>query len=146
MTVTYTAEVTQFKWMDCTFLKTVILMKFDRLQTAPVWDAFGNCFSGWFRATVRFVDDSNLYTHINITHSLHSRWKGSIYKLLWPNLVVYVLLYYILFFVYRFLLDATQQEWVSIIKDTFLLPSLKVSLSRDIIIANNIQGLFLRVV
>ena len=30
------------------FLKTVILIEFERLQTAPVWDAFGSCFSGWF--------------------------------------------------------------------------------------------------
>ncbi|XP_057367856.1 bestrophin-1-like [Daphnia carinata] len=36
-------------------------------------------------------------------------WKGSIYKLLWPNLVVYVLLYYSLYFVYLFALDEPGQ-------------------------------------
>lgn len=36
-------------------------------------------------------------------------WKGSIYKLLWPNLVVYILLYYSLYFVYIFALDEPGQ-------------------------------------
>lgn len=41
---------------------------------------------------------------------LCDRWQGSIYKLLWPNLVVYVLLYYVLSFVYLFALDAPGKE------------------------------------
>ena len=48
-----------------------------------------------------------------IVFKLFNSWKGSIYKLLWPNLVVYVLLYYILYFVYLFALNETQQMWVN---------------------------------
>ena len=40
------------------------------------------------------------------------RWKGSIYKLLWPNLLVYMLLYYIIFIVYRFVLDEQEKRQV----------------------------------
>ncbi|XP_024215433.1 bestrophin homolog 2 isoform X2 [Halyomorpha halys] len=37
------------------------------------------------------------------------RWKGSIYKLLWPNLMVYVMLYSTLSFAYRFLLNEKER-------------------------------------
>ncbi|CAH1389689.1 unnamed protein product [Nezara viridula] len=37
------------------------------------------------------------------------RWKGSIYKLLWPNLMVYVMLYSTLSFGYRFLLNEKER-------------------------------------
>lgn len=43
------------------------------------------------------------------------RWKGSIYKLLWPNLLVYMLFYYIIFIVYRFVLDDLQKKKFEII-------------------------------
>jgi len=43
------------------------------------------------------------------------RWKGSIYKLLWPNLVVYILCYYLLFFVYRFFLDEVGKQQFEVI-------------------------------
>ena len=33
------------------------------------------------------------------------RWKGSIYKLVWQNLLLYMALYYALSFTYRLLLD-----------------------------------------
>ena len=33
------------------------------------------------------------------------RWKGSIYKLVWQNLLLYMVLYYALSFTYRLLLD-----------------------------------------
>jgi len=38
------------------------------------------------------------------------RWKGSIYKVIWPDLLLYLFLYYILSFVYRFALDETQRR------------------------------------
>nr|CAD7418084.1 unnamed protein product [Timema cristinae] len=34
-----------------------------------------------------------------------SRWRGSIYKLLWPNLLVYTAVYFTLSIVYRLLLN-----------------------------------------
>ncbi|XP_014247169.1 uncharacterized protein LOC106665333 isoform X2 [Cimex lectularius] len=37
------------------------------------------------------------------------RWKGSIYKLLWPNLTVYIMMYSTLSICYRFLLDEHQK-------------------------------------
>ncbi|XP_047482780.1 bestrophin-2-like isoform X2 [Penaeus chinensis] len=33
------------------------------------------------------------------------RWKGSIYKLIWPELILYTILYYTASFIYRFALD-----------------------------------------
>lgn len=42
--------------------------------------------------------------------SIHS-WRGSIYKLLWPNMAVYILLFYTLYFVYIFALNEQQQRF-----------------------------------
>ncbi|KAE8741863.1 hypothetical protein FOCC_FOCC012611 [Frankliniella occidentalis] len=39
------------------------------------------------------------------------RWKGSIYKLLWPNLVLYSTLYFSLSLYYRFVLNPIDREW-----------------------------------
>ena len=33
------------------------------------------------------------------------KWRGSVYKLVWQNLTVYILLYYSLSFTYRFTLN-----------------------------------------
>lgn len=41
------------------------------------------------------------------------RWKGSIYKLLWPNLMVYIMLYSTLSFAYRFLLNEKERTYDS---------------------------------
>jgi hypothetical protein len=38
------------------------------------------------------------------------RWRGSIYKLLWPNTVVYILFYYALFTVYKCALKTDEQK------------------------------------
>ncbi|KAJ4439628.1 hypothetical protein ANN_07756 [Periplaneta americana] len=38
------------------------------------------------------------------------RWRGSIYKLVWPDLVIFLLLYYSLNFTYRFALDDRQRK------------------------------------
>ncbi|RZC38745.1 bestrophin-2 [Asbolus verrucosus] len=38
------------------------------------------------------------------------RWKGSIYKLVWIDLIVFLFVYYSLNFIYRFLLDDTGKE------------------------------------
>ncbi|VDP32006.1 unnamed protein product [Soboliphyme baturini] len=37
------------------------------------------------------------------------RWRGSIYKLMYKELLIYVGLYYVLSFTYRFALDSTQR-------------------------------------
>jgi hypothetical protein len=38
------------------------------------------------------------------------RWRGSIYKLVWPDLSMFLLLYYTLNFIYRFFLDSHQKK------------------------------------
>ncbi|KDR18006.1 hypothetical protein L798_08113, partial [Zootermopsis nevadensis] len=38
------------------------------------------------------------------------RWRGSIYKLVWPDLVMFLLVYYTLSFIYRFSLDPDQKK------------------------------------
>ena len=47
---------------------------------------------------------------------LLTRWQGSIYKLIWHDLLIYIVIYYILSCVYRFALDAESKdrEWVII--------------------------------
>nr|XP_053626501.1 bestrophin-3-like [Cherax quadricarinatus] len=42
------------------------------------------------------------------------RWKGSIYKLVWPELLVYSLIYYIFNFVYRFSLNEDQKRVIKV--------------------------------
>jgi len=41
------------------------------------------------------------------------RWRGSIYKLVWPDFAVFIVLYYVLSFVYRFALNdvAKRYDW-----------------------------------
>ncbi|KAJ1523655.1 hypothetical protein ONE63_001497 [Megalurothrips usitatus] len=39
------------------------------------------------------------------------RWRGSIYKLLWPNLALYSFLYFSLSVYYRFVLSPADREW-----------------------------------
>ncbi len=40
------------------------------------------------------------------------RWRGSIYKLVWHDLLIYVLLYYLLSCTYRFALDDESERQV----------------------------------
>lgn len=42
----------------------------------------------------------------------HFRWKGSIYKLLWPNLLLYSVLYFSLSLYYRVFLGPDEKECV----------------------------------
>ena len=44
---------------------------------------------------------------------LLTRWKGSIYKLLYREMAIYITLYYSLSFIYRYILNSQQREWVS---------------------------------
>ncbi|KAL0271012.1 UNVERIFIED_CONTAM: hypothetical protein PYX00_008258 [Menopon gallinae] len=45
------------------------------------------------------------------------RWKGSIYKLVWPDLVLFLVLYYALNIMYRFFLDEDQKRIFEIIAE-----------------------------
>ncbi|KAK3891744.1 hypothetical protein Pcinc_004388 [Petrolisthes cinctipes] len=41
---------------------------------------------------------------------LLAKWKGSVYKLVWRDVLVYLLLYYLFSFIYRFALDDVQKR------------------------------------
>lgn len=47
---------------------------------------------------------------IRVTVVNISRWRGSIYKLVWADLLLFLFFYYLLNFVYRFVLNETQKE------------------------------------
>lgn len=50
------------------------------------------------------------------------RWKGSIYKVIWPDLILYIVLYFTLSFIYRFALNVDQKttfEKVSVFFDQY---------------------------
>jgi len=60
---------------------------------------------------------TNIWSHFRGLNAVHEciiccRWRGSIYKLVWPDLVIFLLLYYTLNFIYRFSLDSYQKKWV----------------------------------
>ncbi|XP_067012462.2 bestrophin homolog 24 [Anabrus simplex] len=55
--------------------------------------------------TVTYTGEVATCTGLGCFWKLLFRWRGSIYKLLWPNLVVYSIVYFSLSFVYRFLLS-----------------------------------------
>ncbi len=62
------------------------------------------------------------YTGRSIQHLL-LRWKGSIYKLIWPDLGIFLILYFLLSILYRYGLDSGQQrnfEKISIYCDKYL--------------------------
>lgn len=39
------------------------------------------------------------------------RWRGSVYKLIWRELLVYLFAYYVINFIYRYALDEEQQKY-----------------------------------
>lgn len=41
---------------------------------------------------------------------LFDRWKGSIYKLVWPDLIAFLSIYYALSILYRYVLDPEQKK------------------------------------
>uniref|UniRef100_A0A182KGU4 Bestrophin homolog n=1 Tax=Anopheles christyi TaxID=43041 RepID=A0A182KGU4_9DIPT len=53
---------------------------------------------------------SNIYPLIAPFHSFISRWRGSIYKLVWLDLTCFLLLYYVLNITYRFGLTEDQKR------------------------------------
>ncbi|KAK9508651.1 hypothetical protein O3M35_006162 [Rhynocoris fuscipes] len=65
----------------------------------------------------------SLYKKVIIIFFLCFRWRGSIYKLVWPDLAAYLTIYYSLNFTYRFALDDYQKklfESVSIYCETYI--------------------------
>ncbi|XP_066974343.1 bestrophin homolog 24-like isoform X1 [Macrobrachium rosenbergii] len=67
------------------------------------------------------------------------RWKGGIYKLVWPELFVYTFLYYICSIVYRFLLDEPS-------KRTFEKVSLYCQYFSDLIPVSFVLGFYVSIV
>ncbi|KAK9500421.1 hypothetical protein O3M35_001691 [Rhynocoris fuscipes] len=67
------------------------------------------------------------------------RWKGSIYKLLWPNLFVYIMLYSTLSITYRFLLNEKQRT-------TFEKLSLHCQTYGDLIPVSFVLGFYVSIV
>ncbi|KAL3318295.1 hypothetical protein Ciccas_003039 [Cichlidogyrus casuarinus] len=60
--------------------------------------------------SISYVDDISDGRGIFIFVKLLSRWKGSLYKLVWIDLVMYIALYYILNLSYRFGMNEEQQR------------------------------------
>lgn len=51
------------------------------------------------------------------------RWRGSIYKLVWLDLICFLFLYYSLNIVYRAVLDEEQKKWVNKLIQTVWWPN-----------------------
>ncbi|TGZ66291.1 hypothetical protein CRM22_005403 [Opisthorchis felineus] len=60
--------------------------------------------------TIFYTDDVSNGEGIRVCFKLLKRWKGSLYKLLWIDLLVYLLLYYGLNLSYRFAMGESQKE------------------------------------
>ena len=43
------------------------------------------------------------------------RWRGSVWKSIWSELVIWLIFYYMVMVTYRFALNPEQREWVSMI-------------------------------
>ncbi|XP_045114602.1 bestrophin-1-like isoform X2 [Portunus trituberculatus] len=67
------------------------------------------------------------------------RWRGSVYKMVWPDMLMYILLYYIISFVYRFAL--TEDE-----KRVFEKISIHVSHFRNLIPISFVLGFYVSVI
>ncbi|TPP60811.1 Bestrophin 2 [Fasciola gigantica] len=62
--------------------------------------------------TVFYTDEISDGDNLTVTCKLLRKWKGSLYKLVWSNLLIYVCLYYTLSFTYRFALTENQKRWL----------------------------------
>ncbi|GJQ86621.1 hypothetical protein Trydic_g15725 [Trypoxylus dichotomus] len=65
--------------------------------------------------TVSYASEVTTNKGVGCFLRLLARWKGSVYKLIWADLIIYLLLYYTLNFVYRFALNETQQATFELI-------------------------------
>lgn len=59
---------------------------------------------------------------------LFDRWKGSIYKLVWPDLIAFLSIYYALSILYRYVLDPEQKKWVQYFKSDLIKRTYPLSL------------------
>lgn len=57
----------------------------------------------------KFINNFCLFK-ILIFLLLFDRWKGSIYKLVWPDLIAFLSIYYALSILYRYVLDPEQKK------------------------------------
>ena len=46
---------------------------------------------------------------------IYGRWRGSIYKLLWKDFLLYVALYYVFTVIYHVILSETQRRSIDVI-------------------------------
>uniref|UniRef100_A0A0V0JB48 Bestrophin homolog n=1 Tax=Schistocephalus solidus TaxID=70667 RepID=A0A0V0JB48_SCHSO len=60
--------------------------------------------------SVSYVSDISEGSGFFIVLKLIARWKGSLYKLVWLDLVVYLIIYYLINLLYRFALNSAQKE------------------------------------
>lgn len=51
------------------------------------------------------------YIRTLVAINLIFRWRGSVYKLVWADLLLFLFLYYLLNLIYRFVLNPTQKEY-----------------------------------
>ncbi|XP_023339172.1 bestrophin-4 [Eurytemora carolleeae] len=59
--------------------------------------------------TVTYSDEVATSRGFGVFWKLLFRWKGSIYKLVWPNLFLFIVLYFFLSFLYNYVLDLENQ-------------------------------------
>ena len=94
-------------WISCTLFSDI---KGQDWSLALVWQyhilgRYILYLSGWKRINFFCVFVQVATSHgLGVFWKLLVRWKGSIYKLVWQNLVVYLALYSSLSLMYRFLL------------------------------------------
>ncbi|VDN09186.1 unnamed protein product [Dibothriocephalus latus] len=60
--------------------------------------------------SVSYVDDISDGSGFFIILKLLARWKGSLYKLVWVDLLAYLIIYYLINALYWFVLNSDQQD------------------------------------
>lgn len=90
------------------------------------------------RMAVRYAHDVSDYRFGCFVRLLF-RWRGSVYKMVWPDMLMYILLYYIISFVYRFAL--TEDE-----KRIFEKVSIHISTFRNLIPISFVLGFYVSVI
>jgi len=60
--------------------------------------------------TISYQQQVATSSGLGVFWKLLFKWKGSIYKLVWQNLLLYLVLYYALSLIYRFGLDVSGKE------------------------------------
>lgn len=50
--------------------------------------------------------------YLSKSYDFSCRWRGSVYKLIWRELLAYLFFYYLINFTYRYVLNEHQRQWV----------------------------------